>query len=53
MTPGWALHQSHTSEWVVRNMNSVPSVIHNKKLFREWCGRHAPETVFTKGGNLK
>jgi hypothetical protein len=52
MTPGFALHQSHEPEWQVSNMDSVPSVRHNKKLFREWAKKHAPEIKFSKGGNL-
>ncbi len=51
--PGFALHQSHDPEWQVANMDSVPSVAHNKKLFRAWANKYAPEIAFTKGGNLK
>lgn len=53
MTPGYALHESHAPEWQVPNMDSVPSVAHNKKLFREWAKRYAPEIAFSKGGNFK
>lgn len=53
MTPGFALHQSHAPEWQVANMDSVPSVAHNKKVFRAWAKKHAPEVKFSPGGNLK
>jgi len=52
MPPGLALHESHRSEWVVRNMNSVPSIAHNTKLFFEWAQKHAPEMKFSKGKAL-
>jgi len=53
MKPGLALHQSHEPEWQVANMDSVPSIAWNKKLFRAWAKKHAPEVRFTPGGNLK
>lgn len=53
MTPGFALHESHAPEWQVDNMDSVPSVKWNKKLFREWAKKYAPEIEFSPGGNLK
>lgn len=53
MPVGFALHLSHDPEWQVDNMDSVPSVRHNKKVFREWAKRHAPEIRFSPGGNLK
>lgn len=52
MHPGFALHESHEPAWKLPNMDSIPSVIHNKKLFREWAKKHAPEIRFSKGGNL-
>lgn len=53
MKSGFALHQSHDPEWQVSNIDSVPSVAHNKKLFRAWAKKYAPEIKFTQGGNLK
>jgi hypothetical protein len=52
MPSGFALHQSHASEWDVNNVDSVPSVRHNKRLFHEWAKKYAPEIKFSKGGNL-
>lgn len=53
MSPGFALHTSHAPEWQVKNMDSIPSVRHNKRLFREWAHKYAPEIGFSKGGNLQ
>lgn len=53
MTPGWALHLSHDPEWQVSNMDSVPSVAHNKRVLREWAAKYTPEIKFSPGGNLK
>lgn len=53
MPPGWALHESHTSEWLVRSHHTLPATRHNHKLFVEWAKKYAPRTAFTKGGNLK
>lgn len=51
--PSYATHESHAPEWQVSNMDSVPSVMHNRKLFREWAKKYEPLTKFTRGGNLK
>jgi hypothetical protein len=53
MPPGYALHQSHAPEWQVANMDSVPSVAHNKKVFREWNKKYHGGLAFSPGGNLK
>jgi hypothetical protein len=52
MPPGYALHQSHKSDWDVPNNHTHPSVRHNRKLFREWAKQYAPEIKFSPGGNL-
>lgn len=52
MAPGYALHQSHTSEWLVRNHHVLPATSHNREEFFKWAKRHAPEIKFSKGRNL-
>lgn len=52
LTPGYALHESHDSEWNVANVDSIPSVFWNKTRFRSWAKKYSPETKFTKGGSL-
>ena len=52
MAPGYALHQSHASEWLVRNHHTLPATRRNKSLFVEWARKYAPEIKFTKEKNL-
>jgi len=51
--PAGALHESHTSEWLRPRHQTLPSVLHNKRLFYEWAQRFAPEMKFSKGHNLQ
>jgi hypothetical protein len=53
MPAGYALHESHKSEWDVNNVDSVPSVRWNKEQFRNWAKKYAPEIRFSKGGNFQ
>ena len=53
MPPGHARHEPHAPEWRMPNMDSLPSVRHNKRLVREWAAKYAPEILFSPGGNLK
>lgn len=53
MPAGYVLHESHASEWNVKNVGSVPSVKWNKVKFLEWSKQFAPELRFSPGGNLK
>lgn len=51
--PPGALHESHVSEWLRPRHQTLPSVLHNKRLFYEWAQRYAPEMKFSKGHNLQ
>lgn len=51
--PGYALHESHQSEWLLPGHHAMASVRWNQRLFREWAAKNAPKMLFTKGGLLK
>lgn len=53
MAPGFLLHESHAPEWQVPNVDAMPSVRTNKRLFREWNTKHKAGMKFSPGGNLK
>lgn len=52
MPPGFALHESHTSEWLERNHHTKPATRHNREAFWNWAQEFAPATAFSKGHNL-
>jgi hypothetical protein len=50
---GFCLHEPHKSAWETDDVDSRPSTIHNRKLFREWAAKNQPVMKFSPSGCLR
>jgi hypothetical protein len=49
---GYVGHVAHASKWNTHDVNKVPSNVHNRKLFKDWASRQAPDLKFTAENTL-
>lgn len=50
---GYVTHRMHRARWLQSdNVDSAPSQIHNRKLFREWASKHLPKIQFSANNTI-
>lgn len=48
LPPGYVAHQKHSAFWNrADNVNTAPSQMHNRRLFKAWAEKHLPTLKFT------
>lgn len=50
---GYTGHIAHHSAWNTANVDTVPSNVHNRALFREYASKHCPMLIFNANNTLK
>ena len=51
---GYVIHEWHQSRWSLPdNVNSAPSQIHNRRLFRQWCHKRMLNLEFSDESTIK
>lgn len=50
---GFCIHLPHKSSWDTTDVNSRPSVQHNRRLLREWAAKYQPRMTFNGNGVMR
>lgn len=51
---GYVLHEWHPPRWSdPDNVNTAPSQLHNRRLFRDWCHKHKLNLEFSRESTLQ